>query len=103
MPGNNMFHLITAEGKQQMSKLGLSANEVDFYFAVELNLSGDGGSGAGKTGPECDPEGGEQPRFRQTHCHGGRLAYQGSRLAGPPEPDPAIGQYRPTAPRCSIS
>jgi hypothetical protein len=40
--GNNMFHLVTAEGMQQQSQLEQSANELDFYFSMEMDMAGSG-------------------------------------------------------------
>lgn len=42
--GNNLFHLITADGMQQISQFGDSSKEIDFYFSAEMDLSGGGGS-----------------------------------------------------------
>jgi hypothetical protein len=46
--GNNLFHLITADGMQQISQFGDSSSEIDFYFSVEMDLSAGGGSGDAK-------------------------------------------------------
>jgi hypothetical protein len=37
--GNNIFHLITAEGMQRIAKVNKSRTEIDFYFAADLDLS----------------------------------------------------------------
>jgi hypothetical protein len=40
--GNNLFHLVTSEGMQQVSRLEQSTNELDFYFSTEMDLAGSG-------------------------------------------------------------
>jgi hypothetical protein len=37
--GNNIFHLITVAGLQQVSKINKTSTEVDVYFAAEMDLS----------------------------------------------------------------
>jgi hypothetical protein len=39
--GNNAFHLITNEGRQLLSSVNNRKREIDFYFAAEVDLSGD--------------------------------------------------------------
>jgi hypothetical protein len=46
--GNNIFHLISNEGRQQLSLINGGKREIDMYFAAQVDLSAVGTASSGK-------------------------------------------------------